>query len=87
MRWRHERKIEMKQEKDLEVIKQKDAEHQAVYQQQLQHKRMIGRRYRLSPPRPTKKMTVETEDPRLNIIVKGSLPSSFSSRFITSHRS
>ncbi|KAH0568056.1 translation initiation factor IF-2, mitochondrial isoform X1 [Cotesia glomerata] len=56
----------------LEVIKQRQAEHEKVYKVQLQERRALGRYRKSREPGPRKK-EIQDDDgiPRLNVLVKG----------------
>ncbi|CAK1553326.1 unnamed protein product [Leptosia nina] len=75
MRWRHSQRMKEKQAEDLEVITAKEAEHKAVYKQQLQQKRAIGR-FRVKPKGPRDKMIQHDDHPTLSVIVKGDVDGS-----------
>ncbi|XP_049877575.1 translation initiation factor IF-2, mitochondrial isoform X2 [Pectinophora gossypiella] len=75
MRWRHNQRMKEKQATDLPAIEEKEALHQQQYQQQLAHKRALGR-VRLRPAGPRGKMLRPDLHPTLALLVKGDVDGS-----------
>lgn len=70
IRYRQAQNMKEKQETDLEVMKEKEIEHQAQYRRQLAHKRALGR-MKLRPTGPREKMIKEDTHPTLRLLLKG----------------
>lgn len=69
LKWRQAERTKEKQAVDLEVIKEKEREHNLQYRAQLERKRSLGRR-RMRPEGPRVKMAEDTH-PTLSVVVKG----------------
>jgi hypothetical protein len=70
MKWRMQNRMGEKAAIDSKFIAEKEAQHKLVYHAQLHKKRLLGR-YRMRNTGPREKMIIETNEPTLSIVIKG----------------